>query len=388
MSVFYRQHDVPVHSVVLLRTHEAAVSYPRGDIDLAFCGACGFISNVAYDPSLQDYSSDYEASQAFSPTFGAFAVQLARRLVADYGLYGKTIVEIGCGQGEFLNLLCALGDNRGVGFDPAYVPGREDVALRVGGESLPQPRPGQVEFVADYYSEAYADRRADLVVCRMTLEHIDRVGEFVRMVRRSLEGQPNATVFFQVPDVTRVLHDCAFWDVYYEHCSYFAPASLARLFQWSGFQVLNLTTEYDGQYLMIEARPDGAHGFIGPDDDVRELAAEVRAYSHAHSSAIDHWRREFAALQRAGRRAAIWGAGSKGVAFLTTLGLDDAVGYAVDINPNKHGTFMAGTGHEVVAPEFLVEYRPDTVVVMNPVYRAEIATTLAALGLTPRLLTV
>ena len=97
MSVFYQQDQVPVHSVVLLRTREAAVSYPRGDLQLAFCGACGFVSNVAYDPSLQDYSSDYEASQAFSPTFGAFAVNLARRLVADYDLHRKTIIEVGCG---------------------------------------------------------------------------------------------------------------------------------------------------------------------------------------------------------------------------------------------------------------------------------------------------
>ncbi len=388
MSVFYQQDQVPVHSVVLLRTREAAVSYPRGDLQLAFCGACGFVSNVAYDPSLQDYSSDYEASQAFSPTFGAFAVNLARRLVADYDLHRKTIIEIGCGQGEFLNLLCALGDNRGIGFDPAYVEGREDLALSVGGAALPQPRPGQVEFIPDYYSEQYADRHADLVVCRMTLEHIQQTGDFVRMVRRSLEGQPDAVVFFQVPDVTRVLRDHAFWDIYYEHCSYLSPQSLARLFQWHGFQVLNLSTEYDGQYLMIEARPDGAHGFVGPDDDVRDLAAEVRGFAREYPGAVERWRAEFAEAHAAGRRTVIWGAGSKGVAFLTTLGLNDEVGYAVDINPNKRGTFMAGTGHEIVSPEFLREYRPDTVVVMNPVYRDEIAGSLAALGLSPRLLTV
>jgi hypothetical protein len=48
----------------------------------------------------------------------------------------------------------------------------------------------------------------------------------------------------------------------------------------------------------------------------------------------------------------LWGGGSKGVAFLTTLGqsLDD-IAYAVDINPIKHGTFMAGTGQEIIAPE-------------------------------------
>ena len=95
-------------------------------IALAFRPACGFISNVAFDPSLQEYSSGYEATQSFSPTFNAFAHRLARQLVDQYDLHGKEIIEIGCGQGEFLTTLCELGDNRGVGFDPAYVGGRTE----------------------------------------------------------------------------------------------------------------------------------------------------------------------------------------------------------------------------------------------------------------------
>jgi ABC-type hemin transport system substrate-binding protein len=41
---------------------------------------------------------------------------------------------------------------------------------------------------------------------------------------------------------------------------------------------------------------------------------------------------------------------------------------------------MAGTGHEIIAPEALVELRPELVVVMNPIYRDEIAAELARLG--------
>ena len=82
----------------------------------------------------------------------------------------------------------------------------------------------------------------------------------------------------------------------------------------------------------------------------------------------------------------IWGAGSKGVSFLTNLGLRDEISYAVDINPYKTGKFMAGSGHEIVAPEFLVEYRPDLVVAMNPIYLGEIRATLDGLGLQPELI--
>jgi len=54
MSVFYELEGVPVHSVLLLPTREEALNYPQGDIALGFCRACGFIANVALDPSLHE----------------------------------------------------------------------------------------------------------------------------------------------------------------------------------------------------------------------------------------------------------------------------------------------------------------------------------------------
>jgi len=65
----------------------------------------------------------------------------------------------------------------------------------------------------------------------MTLEHIADTADFIKMVRGSLQDSPSTDVFFQVPDVLRVLEEEAFWDIYYEHCSYFSIGSLARLFR-------------------------------------------------------------------------------------------------------------------------------------------------------------
>jgi len=84
----------------------------------------------------------------------------------------------------------------------------------------------------------------------------------------------------------------------------------------------------------------------------------------------------------------IWGAGSKGVAFLSMLGVGDEVDYAVDVNPGKDGMFMPGTGHEIVSPNRLEQLRPDLVVVMNTAYADEIAAELRARGIETELLTV
>jgi len=72
------------------------------------------------------------------------------------------------------------------------------------------------------------------------------------------------------------------------------------------------------------------------------------------------------------------------VGFLTTLNIDDTqVPLVVDINPNKHNTYLPGTAQKIVAPQTLMDYRPDVVVVMNPIYVNEISADLAKLGLSP-----
>jgi len=377
-STFYQVDGVPAHSVLLMPTRAAAVEYPTGQVALALCARCGLISNGAFDTKLHEYSERYEETQGFSPTFNSFHERLARQLIERYDLRDKDIVEIGCGKGEFLSLLCRDGMNRGVGFDPAYIE-----------ERRPDGTDDSLEFVADFYSEKYAHHSADLICCKMTLEHIDRVHEFISTIRRSVGDRTDTVVFFQVPDATRIFEDVAFWDIYYEHCSYFTAGSLSRLFRSCGFEVLDVGTDYDGQYLMIEARPGNGIELNGIDvAGVADTARTVEKFCGAYPTVLADWRSRLDQAHRAGQRTVIWGGGSKGVSFLTTLAVTDEVQYAVDINPYKHGTFMAGTGHEIISPDALRRVDPDLVIVMNPIYRNEIASELASMGLTPDLVTV
>lgn len=381
MSLFYTVKNVPVNSVLLVMSRDEALGFQTGDISLAVCPRCGFISNIAFDEALTQYTERYEATQGYSPTFNKFHQALASDLIDQYDLHGKDIIEIGCDKGDFITMLCEMGENRGVGFDPAYVPGRH-----------PSPAADRLTFIPDFYSEKYADYRADFICCKMTLEHIPNVGEFVATVRRSIGDKHEAIVFFQIPNARYVLCDVAFWDVYYEHCSYFTKGSLARLFRANGFEVNKLWTVYDDQYLMIEARPTESASAAAPLADEESPADTLKMVEyfveHYEAKRAD-WRSKLREMKAAGKKVVLWGGGSKGVAFLTTLGqtLDD-IAYAVDINPIKTGTFMAGTGQEIVAPSFLQEYRPDVVIIMNPVYLDEITRDLHAMGLSPEIHTL
>lgn len=371
VEVFHRADGVPVNSTLQLTTVDEARSLAKGVMALGFCRVCGFIHNTAFEAGLLEYSARCEETQGFSPSFSQWQQNLARRMVEKYDLRDRLIVEIGCGKGEFLTALCEIGNNRGLGFDPAYVPERNT-----------SPARDRIEFVREFYTAENAPDRGDFLVCKMTLEHIAPVSDFIAMVRRSLGDRRDVQVFFQVPDMGRILEERAFWDVYYEHCSYFAAPSLESLFRRSGFEVMEVGRDYGGQYLMLEARPGppagtdpGTAGF-----EPAGIAAAVDRFRQEVPGLIRSWKSRLGAWKAEGRRVAVWGSGSKGVAFLTTLGVTDEIDCVVDINPHRSGHFMAGSGQAIVTPEQIRPRPPDVVVIMNPVYREEIRSLLGDLG--------
>ncbi len=371
MRRFYTARGIPVHSCMMLDDERAALDFPKRDLELGFCGGCGFVSNVIFDPKVQHYAAGYEEQQAFSPRFRAFQAELIDGLVDRYDLHGKDVVEIGCGKGDFLVELCTRGGNRGVGIDPSCDPTRF--------ENLPA---GQVRFIAELYGDQHADLPCDFLCCRHTLEHIHPTAAFIAKMRQVVGDNHDCVVFFEVPDVGRVLREQAFWDIYYEHCSYFSLGSLARVFRAHAFDVVELAKDFDDQYLLIVARP--TKGPTSPtlpqEDDLAQVTEEVALFEAEIGPRIAGFRRQVRDLRSAGKRIGIWGSGSKCVSFLSTVGVADDVAAVIDINPYRHGKYLAGSGKQVVAPETLKHSPLDVVFVMNPIYCAEIQAQLDAMG--------
>jgi SAM-dependent methyltransferase len=334
------------------------------------------IYNVAFDPSLVSYTQAYENSLYYSPRFQQHATALARRLVKTYGLYGRDVLAIGCGKGEFLTLLCTTGHNRGVGFDPSYTERQAEA-----------PAGTAITFVPDYYSEHYADYTADFICCRQVLEHIQHPRVFLEPVRQAAAKRVGTAVFFEVPNALYTLRDLGIWDIIYEHCSYYTPPSLVRLFCEAGFTPREVYTTFGEQFLCLEASLAGgtgaaescqAHGIEGLRRLVQDFAGHYRAK-------VAGWERQLNRLLANGKCVAIWGAGSKGVTFLNTIRGGRRIRHVIDINPRKQGMYVAGTGQQILPPERLIASHIDTLLVMNPLYRDEIQAQLAQIGMFPEI---
>ncbi|MFQ5964653.1 MAG: class I SAM-dependent methyltransferase [Candidatus Scalinduaceae bacterium] len=377
--IFYEQEAIPIDSCRLLSNSVEAKGFPRGSLRLGFCKTCAFIWNTGFDPLVQDCSASYEETQEFSPRFQEFTRKIARHLIKKYQLYGKSILEIGCGQGEFLELMCQLGDNCGVGIDQNFV------ERQTGSEANQR-----ITFIRDYFSERYGYMIGNFVICRHMLEHTQPVRDFLAVLRRSLGDRSDATVFFEVPDMKNILRGGAFWDIYYEHCSYFTCGSLARLLRSVGFEVLDLVLDFDDRYILLECRSSSTinHAPFELEETPAEAVQAVEKFQSNFREKLAEWRKILEPIRNKKKRAVLWGSGSKGAAFLNALEIGDEIEYIVNINPHQQGRYVVGTGQQIVPPEFLQEYKPDLIVSLNQTYLREITQRVEAMGVVADILAV
>lgn len=374
-SVFFELKCMPVLIGTLWPSADEAKSTRTGDMQLVYCPECSFIWNRTFDPQLLNYSQTYENSLHFSDLFQEYSQELVARLVDTYDIRNKNVIDIGCGKGDFLAMLCEQGDNRGVGFDPSYA-----------GDRITGPVQERLTFHQDLFSEKYTDLDADLLTSRFVFEHVTQPIEFLQLILAGLGRDTDAVLYFEVPNTRVILEDLLVWDIIYEHCSYFGIESLAAAFQRAGFETLDLRETWGGQFVSIDARYGGNDSRQW--GDVQQVTRRVEKFASEFRGRITDWRKRLDSLRQHRKRVVAWGAGAKAVSFLNMLEIgDDDLPYVVDINPHKQGTFLGGTGQAVVPPEFLVEYRPDVIILMNPNYQDEIAGQVSGLGLSVEYMT-
>jgi SAM-dependent methyltransferase len=371
---FVRIADVPVQVNVLYATADEARRARRGDLELVACTECGFIWNRAFDPARIDYDAAYDNSLHNSPAFEEYARTLAQRLVERYDLRQKRVVEIGCGQGDFLRLLCEAGGNSGFGYDPSYVGDTSDDRVTI----LP----------IEYSERTIEGADPDFVCCRHVLEHLDDPLAFVRSLLASLEAHPHAVVYLEVPNGAYQLEQRVVWDLIYAHYGTYTASSLRNLLERAGFEILDVGTSFGGQYLWAEARRGAVERDTVDGDDAAAVNALAAEFGAAYDDLVKTWKRTSRGYRDSGRRVALWGAGAKGVSLLNALDGDGSVSVVVDLNPRKQGSYVAGEGQPIVGPAELARFGPEVVLLANPIYADEVRSSLAALRLDAELVCV
>lgn len=274
-----------------------------------------------------------------------------------------TLVEIGCGEGNFLRALALAcgGEGRIMGFDPST-----------------HPETGQgFEFHARLFDPLsdITTFRPDAIIIRHVIEHLTMPATFIEQLAwGASQIDKEVWLFAESPCIDRVFATGRLADFYYEHVSHFSTDSFRTLMERAG-DIFELAHGYDGEVVYALVR-------LGVPEVRRRRAKQAQEFCERAGQTQSSVRAQVDALAASGRVVAIWGGTGKGAAFIHQFGLDAArFPLVVDSDPGKAGTFVPGSGQEIRFRDVLKTNSADVVLIPTQWRAADIVREIAREGL-------
>ena len=305
------------------------------------CQDCGFVQ--ALNSPKANYYEDYPLSWTHSPQMKTYRLSQARGLIKRFNLRGKRIVDIGCGDGDYVEILNRLGV-KAFGVEPSKV--LRKTALSKGLRIFPgYVGPQKLIFGAPY----------DAFVARQVLEHVPDPNDFLRGIRLSLKD--DAVGLVEIPNLHKDLKNKRFYNFFPDHLNYFSVRNLRFVLEKNGFSVLKIKTGMNGENL---------EAFVKVDPLLKLCDLQVAADILSKNMHV-----LIANARKRGKKVAVWGAGYKGNMLLSVAKVK-RVEYVIDSDKNKQGLFTPVSHLLVVSPDYLRKHPVDIIIVTTMTYVDEV----------------
>lgn len=305
------------------------------------CGGCGL---VQLDNEPVPYFREVIRAAAFSPEMRDFREKQFSDWIERHGLTGRRILEVGCGRGEYLELLAGV----------------EAWGMEYGQESVNACRAAGLRVIRDYPGEGAGPLESqpfDGFLILNWLEHLPDPGCALDRIGISLV--PGGVGLVEVPNFDYALRNGMFTEFTRDHLFYFTAETLTTLLNLHGFEVLSCREVWHDYILSVEVCRRPVLPSAGFEASRKRLFSEIEQFIGQS-------------------KVAVWGAGHQALMMLAVAGLGKKICYAVDSATFKQGKYTPATHLSIVSPERLHTDPPDAIIVMAASYCDEVAAVIRA----------
>lgn len=349
-----------------LKPEKLQAMEPFYPLHVYVCTEC-FLVQLEEFESPDHIFSDYLYFSSFSQVWLDHANAYAGKMVERLGLGADAlVVEIASNDGYLLQYF----RQRGIpvlGVEPAA-----NVAKVAEEKGIPSD---VAFFGVETATRLKAEgRSADLMAANNVLAHVPDINDFVAGFKILLK--PAGTITFEFPHLERLIAENQFDTIYHEHFSYLSLLALDTVFARHGltvFDVERLPTHGGSLRLFVRHAEDGGRPVTAAVEAVRASEAEaglhlIDTYRGFGRKVVETKRellRFLVDAHAAGKRVAGYGAPAKGNTLLNYVGAGpEFVAFTVDRSPYKQGLYLPGTHIPILAPEAILEAKPDYVLIL------------------------
>ncbi len=339
-------------------------------LNLRQCPECGL---VQFDCTPVDYYRDVIRAGGFSTTMTELRRRQYKHLIETYGLEGKKFIEVGCGRGEFINVLREF---------PVQVFGmehKEDLIEIARGSGLcvwrEFPETLDQKFAGDPEVEGSAGPY-DAFLSFNFLEHQPHPDVMLTAIYNNLaEGGMGLVT---VPALEYIVERGNYYELIRDHIAYYSFDALRSLLENNGFRVLEEeminrdTISMIVRKMSAEERAEQSAGRAaasGENADGNIVASLVKG----HEVVLNDINCLLDELAAENKTIALWGASHQGFTLASTTPLCERVSYIIDSAPFKQGRFAPASHLPIVAPDHFFENPVDVIMIVAPGYSDEIA---------------
>ena len=311
-------------------------------LDLCQCSGCGL---VQFDCKPVDYYRDVIRAGGYSTTMAELRRKQYKHLIETYHLEGRRFIEVGCGQGEFLQVLKEFPvEVHGMEHDPELVKLAKSKGIDV------------VQGFTETEDTVIPGGLYDVFLSFNFLEHQPDPVTMLRAIWNNLEDDAMGLV--TVPSFEYIMEHSSYYELIRDHIAYYTFDTLTSLMERCGFAVLEASmVNRDTLSLVVRKRPQMET------ENLLDCYVNLRSEMDTYMKYLKAWN----------KKVCMWGASHQGFTLAATTSLGKNVEYIIDSAPFKHGKFAPASHLPIVPPDHFEEHPVDAIVITAPGYTDEIA---------------
>jgi 2-polyprenyl-3-methyl-5-hydroxy-6-metoxy-1,4-benzoquinol methylase len=317
------------------------------DLKIYQCQQCGL---VQHNLKPVDYYKDVIRAIAYSEEMGRFREKQLAEWIQKFNLKDKKILEVGSGQGEYLELLLKAGGAKVYGIENSK-------------ESVKIAKKKGLNIQQGYLSKDYENSCAknfDAFATFNFMEHWPDISSSLHSLQNCLNE--SAVGLVEVPNFDFMLKNGMYSEFTTDHIFYFTEKTLRTVLETHGFYVIEINSIWHDYILSAQVKKRTALNISSFTIKQNKIVSELRVF-------INKFKKN---------EVIIWGAGHQALAVISIANINSKVSHVVDSAKFKQNKYTPGTHLLIKDPQSIHQDLPKAIIIMAAAYSDEVAKNISS----------